>query len=73
MPGCEKAKFTKAEAQTALNIFLKKGTFKNKFGRVYECFNCGYWHLTSQPLNPRVVEDPELKHTDKWNDLLNNE
>lgn len=81
MPECNKTRFTKAEAQTALNIFLKKGNFKEGFGRIYPCGVCKYWHLTSHPKHEHLSDKPNeeiikdynsLQHEREWLELLNN-
>jgi len=46
---CDKRKFTKKEAQTALN-FLKgmRGKKARKEKRYYHCPDCNFWHLTKK-------------------------
>ena len=47
--------------------------------RAYECEKCGYWHLTSRPMNgygnPIVEKDNEYESPlkDKWLKLMSNE
>lgn len=54
---CNKIKYTKREAQTALNFLFKKRNFKNRREkRIYHCPECNMWHLTSKDL---YEEDPK--------------
>jgi hypothetical protein len=72
MSDCVKTRFNKVEAQQCLNKLLKKGTFKEGFGRIYCCGHCGYWHLTSQPMESKKDEDISLQYVEKWEELINN-
>lgn len=78
---CTKTQFDKVGAQTALNKLLKRGTFKEGFGRIYHCGFCGFWHLTSQPKYEHLADCPQeeimedyhsLQHEKEWLELLNN-
>jgi hypothetical protein len=71
MPGCDKYQYSKVEAQTQLNRLLKKGTFKHGFGRIYPCNNCGFWHLTSEPLQNKKEQSVFLKYISDWKKLMN--
>lgn len=41
-----KTKFSKKEAQTALNSLRRRG-IKRRPERIYPCTVCNHWHLTS--------------------------
>jgi hypothetical protein len=80
---CDKKQFTKLEAQTVLNRMTSTGQWNKKDGkgRYYHCQYCNHWHITSLfiPSDEYVSKrssdftNAELKHTDKWNDLINKE
>jgi len=74
---CDKAKFTKREAQTKMNSLINSGTWNKKqgSGRVYHCPVCKWWHLTSK-LDTEPIEDykrfaeADLKHKDEFLKLM---
>jgi len=73
MAGCDKKQFSKVEAETSLNLLRKKGSFREAYGRIYPCKNCGFWHLTAQVLIDK--EPPKTTHLayfDKWLALIKN-
>lgn len=46
---CEKRQFSKKEAQGALNQIKRNTRDKNsKECRIYNCPDCGWWHLTKK-------------------------
>ncbi len=48
---CNKIKYTKRDAQTALNFLLSVKHFKcRREKRIYHCPDCNMWHLTSKEL-----------------------
>lgn len=75
---CDKAKFSKVDAQTKLNMLLERGHWNKKQGkcRIYPCNICkGWWHITSLvekvfSLGDNFREEP-LKHIEKWEKLIN--
>lgn len=47
---CDKIKFSKREAQEALNSILRNRRHKHRREqRYYHCPDCNHWHLTSKP------------------------
>lgn len=57
MDECPKTPYTKREAQTVRNLRLKGRHGRPEMLRLYECKQCGAWHLTSKESYSEVVED----------------
>lgn len=74
---CDKAKFTKRQAQEKMNILISSGTWNKKQsrGRIYHCPLCKCWHLTSK-LDTEKIEDykafmeVDLKHKEEFIRLM---
>lgn len=71
---CNKIGFTKRTAFASLSQNRKEGHQHNKRQyrrecRVYECPDCGMWHLTSMEeyVLPEVIN---VKYKNKWKKLL---
>jgi len=50
---CPKLKFSKRQAEIALQESMKRGELGNLYRReqrIYECVACRWWHLTSAEL-----------------------
>ena len=62
---CNKEKFDKKSAQTALN-HCKKEHRNEK--RIYECNKCGWWHLTSDEeyVEKVYLGEEDLLFKEKW-------
>ncbi len=78
MSNCDKKQYSKVKAQTVLNKLINSGKWNRKSakGRIYPCPYCNFWHITSSiddkitSLGSKFRIEP-LKHTDKWNELIN--
>jgi len=64
--------FTKKDALTKLNSLINSGEWSTKQkGRVYQCPDCNWYHLTSLMGEGKVdMRGVKLKLTDKWKKIL---
>lgn len=70
---CEKKKFTKREAQKALNEVKRWNKPYKREQRIYRCPypECGsMYHLTSKP-EDSAFAPAEIKFASKWKSLIN--
>lgn len=65
---CHKVRFSKKDAIFKLNVAKREGRMKN--GRVYQCENCNYWHLTHEEKKSKIERPVKLKYKNKWQKLL---
>jgi hypothetical protein len=70
---CSKVKYSKKDAQSALSHLVKSGRWNRKsdYGRIYECKDCGLWHITASSYIKEDDVEIELINKNKFNDLLN--
>lgn len=66
---CNKVKFSKIEAASALKHGLNKHKKYRREVRMYNCPDCNYWHLTSKE-EFALPEETELIFKNKWEKLI---
>ena len=67
---CDKRKFNKREAKSALNMLKDSNKPWRKESRYYHCPLCNYWHLTSKEIDTKI-QKINLINEDQWLRLLN--
>lgn len=72
MKPCNKQCYDKKTAKTILNDRKSKGKKWSREKRIYECPECGEWHLTSEEeWEERVyLKEDDLIFKSKWEELM---
>lgn len=74
---CNKKKFTKIEAKSALKSLIVSGRWNRKsdYGRIYCCSVCGFWHITSSEyfFTDEPQEELQLINESKFINYLKNQ
>lgn len=54
---CGKKCFTREQADSVIRMYKKKSRYR-KFGKIptraYFCYDCGWWHVTSHKIRPKI-------------------
>jgi hypothetical protein len=67
---CNKVRFNKREAQSALNILKDSNKPWRRESRYYHCPICNNWHLTSKGRGEGKIQEIKLINEDQWLKLL---
>ena len=68
---CNKKKFNKREAKSALILLMNSNKSWRRESRYYHCPFCNYWHLTSKDRGEGKIQEIKLINEDQWLKLLN--
>ena len=67
---CNKVRFNKKEAKSALNLLKDSNKPWRRESRYYHCPICHNWHLTSKDKDYNKVKEIKLLNEDQWLKLL---
>jgi len=67
---CNKVRFNKKEAKSALNLLKDSNKPWRRESRYYHCPICNNWHLTSKDKDYNKVKEIKLLNEDQWLKLL---
>ena len=67
---CNKVRFNKREAKSALNLLKDSNKPWRRECRYYHCPICNNWHLTSKDKDYNKVKEIKLLNEDQWLRLL---